>query len=62
MKVFKHGVAAERWSWDRKKEVQYWLRENFGPMGERWNIHHDFNLINYEMDEQVYATFILRWE
>ena len=56
-----HGVAIERWGWQRRQMVRSWLEENFGPHGDLWYEEQDYDLETLVMDEQVYVMYMLRW-
>lgn len=57
----KHYIAIDDWNGVRRYDVFGWLEENYGPIGIRWNEHHDYGFINLEMNEDVYIMYTLRW-
>ena len=68
MRKPQHGIAIERWPWQRQADVRNWLGKHFGEGGwgekncdKRWGEHYDYGLQNLYMDEDVYIMYCLRW-
>ncbi len=56
-----YGLAIEHWGHPRKATIWHWLKQNFGPEGDRWGTAYDYGLDNLWMDEDVYIVYKLKW-
>lgn len=61
LKKYAHGIAIEKWPWNRTQEVKMWLVNNFGVNGGRWYEDQDFDLVTLCMDEDVYLWYTMKW-